>query len=161
MRKLLSTLLVVSAIYLPHSSQALAQVNHSAETPLQIDWPHIVNGSGSYAATQPRTQDHLEWQILESGVGVFQFIGWGQAATQMEHYLANTGETLYVNPQQMLDAIPTWREQLEEQTQRMLRQVQRDSADATAKQSTAIVLKSGWLPARATRQEKPRLVFSR
>jgi hypothetical protein len=160
MRKLLSTLLVVSAIFLPHSSQTLAHANDSAETPLQIDWPHVVNGSGSYAATQPRTQDHLEWQILDGGVGVFQLIGWGQAATQMEHYLANTGQTLYVNPQQMLTSIPAWREQLEAQAQRMLQQAQRIDTYAAVRYASPIVLKSGWLPARVTRQENPDWYFA-
>lgn len=154
-KKLLSAMVIIGALNAATPSDVQAVDSHSAETPLQPAWPHVVNGSGAYASMKPVFKDQAEWALLYEGVDAFKLMGWSQAAIQMEHYLANTGDTLFIDPLQMMNALPNWRTQVESQVLQMLQQA--PSASATP---YTVVMQSGWLPARATRQENPDWYFA-
>jgi len=159
-RKLLSAILIIGVFNIATPSHLRASDSHSAETPLQPAWPHIVAGSGAYASVEPMFKDRAEWELLDIGTEAFKVIGWNQAATQMQRYLANSGEMLYVDPLQMLSALPEWRAQVESQVLKMLQQASHASKDASTVISGVNVIQSEWLPARATRQENPDWYFA-
>ncbi len=154
-RKLLCAILIIGVFNIATPSDLHAATGHSADTPLQPAWPRIANGSGVYASVEPVFKDQAEWALLYEGVDAFKFVGWSQAAIQMEHYLANTGETLFIDPLQMMNALPNWRTQVESRALQMLQQAPPASANPYT-----VVMQSGWLPARATRQENPDWYFA-
>lgn len=154
-KKLLSAILIIGALNTATPGYLYATDSHSAETPLQPAWPRIANGSGVYASVKPVFKDQAEWALLYEGADAFKLVGWNQAALQMERYLANTGETLFIDPLQMLNALPAWRTQVESQVLQMLQQAPPASANPYT-----VVMQSDWSPARATRQENPDWYFA-
>ena len=154
-KKLLSAIVILGALNVATPSNVQAVESHSVEIPQQLAWPHVVNGSGAYASRKPVFKDQAEWALLDEGADAFKLVGWSQAAVQMEHYLANTGETLFIDPLQMMNALPNWRTQVESQVLQMLQQ-----APFASVTPYTMVMQSGWLPARATRQENPDWYFA-
>jgi hypothetical protein len=154
-KKVLGTITIVCVLSIATPIHVDAEQLHAAEIPLQLAWPHVVNGSGEYASIQPAFEEQAEWRVLSGGSNIVQFIGWGQAAMQMQHYLANTGETIPVDPLQMMAVLPGWSEEVQTEYLQLLQQACERLVQEPGGGRYTVVAQSDWLPARVTRQENP------
>ena len=156
-KKLLSAIVVIGVLSTSSPTYLRAAQVNSTQTPQQPIWPHGVTGSGLYASANPTLQDRAEWHVLSGGAGLFQIIGLGQAATLMEHYLANTGETVSVDPLRMLNDLPSWHADVESQTRQMSQQARQlivtERGSLSARTRYTLLMRSDWIPAHATRAE--------
>jgi hypothetical protein len=122
----------------------------------QPRWPGRAIGSGAHAVVVPAWQDHLLWQALYAGSGLFALLGMGDAARQMRHYLDNDGAPIVIDVDRMLDDMPAWRAEVDHEIAQYAETISRTLHEEAARRpmTHARVLRfddAGWRGSYATR----------
>lgn len=177
MRKLTRILIASMLVLIPCNVKAGAQSRLAQrETAYPMDslsriappLPTLPTSNGyttPVAVEQPLLGDVFLEQLLYAGSSVLEWLGWQDAALHMRHYLDGSGETLAIDPQRMLDAMPAFYGEVEAEAAHFLDQI---GETISAEYHGADMLRtyrayfgdSGWKGSYATRDRSQNWYFA-
>lgn len=110
------------------------------------------DGQGAHGSTERswwdipgKTFDEGKKQVFHEGADLFDTIGRDNAARHMRHYLGNTGDTLEMSPDAMMNDMPEFRRDVEDHTENELtQQINEHIAENYTGEQTTFQVTTDW-----------------